>query len=80
MSNSIDLANRLLRIRKEIEETKELEIKLKTKLESAIEQLPEGINTEEEAVKELGSLNKKIRDLNQELENDLQELEETYSI
>ena len=80
MSNT-DLANKILKIRKELESAKEEKTKLETRLESVTDQLKElGLNNLKEAKQELQNLDEKITELQNELETGVQELEDMYEI
>lgn len=77
MSN-VDLANKLLSIKKQIKETDEEIIRLNAKLESAMEPLEK--MTLEQAQDKLSILEKKIKKLQTELEESEAELEEKYEV
>lgn len=76
MSNE-DLANKLLKLKKEIREYEEEESRFKGKLDSAMENL--GMSFEE-ATKKLNELKKKINTLQTEIEEESAELEEKYDL
>ncbi|MCK9282355.1 MAG: hypothetical protein M0P71_17195 [Melioribacteraceae bacterium] len=76
MSN-MDLANKLLDLKKEVKETEEEGIRLKAKLDSALENL--GM-TFDEAKEEMEKLKKKISTLEAEIEEDAEALEKEYDI
>ncbi len=77
MSN-VELANRLLRLKKEIKENEDEEIRIKAKLESAMELL--NAKTITKAKEELLEIQKKITAMEKELEEDASELEDKYEI
>lgn len=76
MSNT-DLANRLLKLKDEIKETEQEEIRLKAKLDTALENL--GMSFEE-AKEKMEDLKEKITDLESEIEEASESLEENYDI
>lgn len=76
MSN-IDLANRLLELKKEVKETEEEGIKLKAKLDSALENLGMDFHEAKEKMEEIKI---KISKLQTEIEEDAEALEEKYDI
>lgn len=76
MSN-IDLANKLLELKKEVKETEEEGIRLKAKLDSALENLE---MTFDEAKEKMEEIKNKMLKLQTEIEEDAEALEEKYDI
>ncbi len=79
--NNTKLTDELLELKKDIEENKEETIRLKTKLESAMESLAEeGCKTLEEAKEKLTELEKEIKEKQKEIETCVESLEKEYSL
>lgn len=81
MSN-IDLANKLLALKKNIRDVESEKIKLEAKLETLLEQLKKetGSDDLDKAKKELEAIDGRIRTLQKELDDGVEALEEKYDL